>query len=62
MASLYCPPLTVEKRPLAVFLDPPKFECFYSVFPDGAYYSYYDIPRNTMQKYKRLRVYSDNLR
>ena len=39
----------------------PIFECFYSLFPDGTYFNYYDIQRDTKQKYKRLLVYSDNL-
>ena len=39
---------------------PEIFECFYSVFPDGSYYNFYDISRNTKQKYERLLVFSDN--
>ena len=37
------------------------FECFYSVFPDGTYYNFYDIQRNTRRNYERFMVYSDNL-
>ena len=48
-------------RDVIAYFHPPIFECFYSVFPDGTYYNFYDIQRNTRQNYERLMVYSDNL-
>ena len=36
-----------------------KFPCFYSIKSDGTYYNYFDIPRKTTQKYKRLKVFVD---
>ena len=39
-----------------------QFECFYSVFPDGTYFNFYDIQRNTKREYKRLLVFTDNVR
>lgn len=37
----------------------PQFYSFYSVRSDGSYYNFFDIPRNTVQRYKRLKVFSD---
>ena len=48
----------IERQDGIVF-RPHIFECFYSVFPDGSYYNFYDIPRNTRQNYERLMVYTD---
>lgn len=35
------------------------FYTFYCLNSDGTYYNFYDIPRNTKQKYKRLKVFVD---
>ena len=37
------------------------FSTFYSLFSDGTYYNFYDIARATKKKYKRLKVFSDNI-
>ncbi len=39
----------------------PPFYSFYVLKSDGTYHNYYDIPRGTPQRYKRLKVFSDNL-
>ena len=49
------------RRETAIPSPPPIFECFYSVFPDGTYYNFYDIPRNTKQTYERLKVFADSI-
>ena len=38
-----------------------KFTTFYSIRSDGTYYNFFDIPRKTTQKYKRLKVFVDTL-
>ncbi len=38
-----------------------KFPTFYSIRSDGTYYNGFDIPRKTTQKYKRLKVFVDNV-
>jgi len=35
------------------------FSTFYSLSSDGSYYNYYDIPRGTTQRYRRLRVFEE---
>src|SRR5579884_1181376 len=37
----------------------PQFFSFYSVRSDGRYYNFFDIPRKTTQRYKRLKVFAD---
>ena len=49
-------------RHAAIIIHPDIFECFYSVFPDGTYYNFYDISRNTKQEYQRLLVFTDTAR
>lgn len=39
--------------------DCPQFYSFYSIRSDGSYYNFFDIPRNTVQRYKRLKVFAD---
>jgi len=39
--------------------DAAKFYTFYSLGSDGTYYNIYDVPRNTTQNYKRLKVFVD---
>lgn len=39
--------------------DSPQFYSFYSIRSDGSYYNFFDIPRNTVQRYKRLKVFAD---
>jgi hypothetical protein len=39
--------------------DCPQFYSFYSARSDGSYYNYFDIPRKTVQRYKRLKVFAD---
>ena len=46
-------------RASVAYFHPTIFECFYSVFSDGTYYNFYDIPRNTRQEYQRLLVFTD---
>ncbi len=46
-------------RATTINYHPTIFECFYSVFPDGTYYNFYDIQRNTTQEYQRLLVFTD---
>ena len=50
------------EREMVATVELQMFESFYSVFPDGTYYNFYDIQRNTKQGYERLKVYSDNVR
>ena len=35
------------------------FRAFYNLFDNGEYYNFYDIPRGTKQKYKRLKVFCE---
>ncbi|TSA52858.1 MAG: hypothetical protein D4R45_06470, partial [Planctomycetaceae bacterium] len=35
------------------------FRAFYNLFDNGEYYNFYDVPRGTTQKYKRLRVFCE---
>ena len=42
-------------------LDTPAFFTFYSLYSDGTYFNYFDITRSSRQKYKRLKVFSDNV-
>ena len=35
------------------------FHAFYNLFDNGEYYNYYDIPRGTRQRYKRLKVFCE---
>ena len=44
-----------------ISFNTPRFESFYTFFPDGTYYNFYDIPRFTTKIYDRLKVFSDNL-
>ncbi len=37
----------------------PSFRAFYNLFDNGEYYNFYDIPRGTKQKYKRLMVFCE---
>ena len=37
------------------------FSSFYSVCSDGTYYNFYDISRSSKNRYKRLKVFSDNI-
>ena len=48
----------IERKECILFWSH-KFECFYSVFPDGTYYNIYDISRNTRKNYERLMVYTN---
>lgn len=41
-------------------LEYQKFPTFYSIRSDGTYYNGFDIPRKTIQKYKRLKVFVDS--
>lgn len=45
----------------ALRLELQRFPTFYSIHSDGTYYNSFDIPRKTIQKYKRLKVFVDNL-
>jgi len=38
-----------------------EFFTFYSLSSDGSYYNYFDVPRGTKQKYKRLKIYVDRI-
>ena len=42
-------------------VDTPAFSTFYSLYSDGTYFNYFDITRASRQKYKRLKVFSDDL-
>ena len=35
------------------------FHTFYNLFDNGEYYNYYDIPRGSRQRYKRLKVFCE---
>lgn len=35
------------------------FRAYYNLFDSGEYYNFYDIPRGTKQKYKRLKVFCE---
>jgi len=48
-----------SERDMGTMIEPDTFETFYSVFPDGTYYNFYDIQRKTTHGYERLKVYSD---
>ena len=37
----------------------PPFKAFYNLFDNGEYYNFYDIPRDSKQKYKRLKVFCE---
>jgi len=37
----------------------PPFRAFYNLFDNGEYYNFYDIPRGTTQRYKRLKVFCE---
>ena len=50
----------VEIQRCNLGFETPKFPCFYSVRGDGSYYNFFDIPRKTTQKYKRLKVFVDS--
>lgn len=53
--------LTQKTREMNVQFAVPVFCAFYSASSEGVYYNYYDIPRNTQQRYKRLKVFSDRV-
>ena len=38
------------------------FSTFYSLCSDGTYYNFYDISRSTRNRYKRLKIFSENTR
>ena len=54
--------IPILEREKLMPIDTPMFECFYSVFPDGTYYNFYDIQRKSKHGYERLKVFSDNVR
>ncbi|MFZ5994619.1 MAG: hypothetical protein ACOYU4_06510 [Thermodesulfobacteriota bacterium] len=35
------------------------FHAFYNVFDNGEYYNFYDIPRGSRQRYKRLKIFCE---
>jgi len=35
------------------------FHAFYNLFDNGEYYNYYDIPRGSKQRYKRLKIFCE---
>ena len=37
----------------------PPFKAFYNLFDNGEYYNFYDIPRDSKQKYKILKVFCE---
>lgn len=37
----------------------PAFRAYYNLFDNGEYYNFYDIPRGTTQRYKRLKVFCE---
>lgn len=37
-----------------------KFCTFYLIESDGTYRNYFDVPRNTVQRYTRLRIFTDS--
>ena len=41
-------------------VDTPAFFTFYTLYSDGTYFNYFDISRTSRQKYRRLKVFSDN--
>ena len=42
----------------AYAVEVPEWFAFYCLNSDGTYYNYYDIPRQTTQAYKRLKVFA----
>lgn len=42
-------------------MNAPAFSTFYSLYSDGTYFNYFDIARSSRQRYKRLKVFSDNV-
>ena len=52
----------ILKDPEIIYtVDTPAFFTFYSLYSDGTYFNYFDISRSSRQKYKRLKVFSDNV-
>lgn len=43
------------------YFESDGFPSFYEINSDGSYRSYYDVTRDTVQRYKRLKVFSDRL-
>jgi hypothetical protein len=42
----------------AYAVEVPEWLAFYCLNSDGTYYNYYDLPRETTQAYKRLKVFA----
>lgn len=49
-----------DKLQECIHTDCKEFTSFYSVSPNGDYCNYFDIPRKTTQRYKRLKVFVDS--
>jgi len=52
---------SLDKLEKCIHTDCEKFTSFYSVSPNEDYYNYFDIPRKTTQRYKRLKVFVDRI-
>ena len=50
-----------DEREMTAQFKAQSFSTFYSLYSDGTYYNYFDIPRGTFKKYKKLKVFTDNI-
>jgi hypothetical protein len=50
-----------DEREVTAQIEAKSFPTFYSLYSDGTYYNYFDVRRSTTQKYKKLKVFTDNV-